>query len=49
MYKLPEEALNQVLQYLAGRPYGEVYQLVPLLQSATKVEEATTVVEGEVV
>ncbi len=39
MYQLSGEVLNQLLQYLASRPYSEVYQLVTLLQGATKLEE----------
>ncbi len=39
MYSLDENSINAVLQYLASRPYSEVYQLVTLLQSATKLEE----------
>lgn len=39
MYSLDENSINAVLQYLASRPYSEVYQLVTLLQGATKLEE----------
>ena len=50
MYQLSEENINAVLQYLGARPYGEVFQLIPLLQSAQKIETVNepVVIEGEV-
>lgn len=38
MTKLPTEILNATLEYLATRPYKEVYQLVKAIQ--TQSEEA---------
>lgn len=52
MYQLSENDINAVLQYLGSRPYGEVFQLVPLLQGAEKIEPPVNepaTVEGEVV
>jgi hypothetical protein len=31
-YILSEEAINQVLAYLATRPFQEVFQIIPKLQ-----------------
>ena len=36
---LEVEKANQLLQYLASKPYAEVYQLVAILQQAPKVED----------
>ena len=33
-----EETLNSTLQYLAGRPYGEVFQLIEALRKSTPQE-----------
>lgn len=40
-YTLPEESLNKFLNYLATRPYAEVFQLVAELQANAK-EMAST-------
>jgi len=31
-YAVSEESLNSILNYLASRPFAEVYKIVPLLQ-----------------
>ena len=38
-YKIKEQVLNTVLQYLASKPYAEVYQLITELQRVEPVEE----------
>lgn len=35
-----EKTLNITLQYLAGRPYGEVFQLIEALKQSTPHEAA---------
>ena len=37
-YKVEEKTINDILNYLAGRPYHEVFQLIPQLQ-LPKIEE----------
>ena len=39
MFKIEEQLANAVLQYLASRPYGEVFQLIAALTKLEKVEE----------
>ena len=38
--QLPIELANQILGYLASRPYQEVWQLVQAIQEAAKPKEA---------
>jgi len=38
-YKIKEEVLQAVLNYLATKPYSEVFQLVTALQSSEKIEK----------
>ncbi len=39
MYKIKEEVLQAVLNYLAKQPYAETFQLIAGLQQVEKVEE----------
>ncbi len=39
MYKISLDSLNKILQYLASRPYAEVFQLVALVQSLEVIKE----------
>lgn len=39
-YPLPEKLGNALVQYLALRPYGEVYQLIVALQQLAKPDHA---------
>jgi hypothetical protein len=39
MYKITPELVQGLLNYLATRPYAEVYQAVQALQSLEKIEE----------
>lgn len=43
MYKINEQLANMILQYLASRPYAEVWQMIQALQSVEKVEETEKV------
>ena len=36
MIKLPAEVLNATLEYLANRPFKEVYQLVQAIQNQSE-------------
>ena len=36
---LPEDLGNQLVQYLAGRPYAEVFRLIAALQKLEEAEE----------
>lgn len=36
-YKIKEELLNALLQYLATRPYAEVHEAIKALQGLEKV------------
>lgn len=38
-YKIKEEAVKAILNYLAGRPYIESFQLIQELQSLEKIEQ----------
>ncbi len=40
-YKVNEQLLNTVIQYLASKPYWEVYQLVAELQKVEQIKEET--------
>lgn len=42
MYKISEQLANIILQYLASRPYAEVWQMIQALQSVEKVEDTET-------
>ena len=41
-YRVEEGLLNEVLNYIAKRPYIEVFKLVSQLQSCEKIEEKPT-------
>lgn len=43
-FEISEQLANAILQYLASRPYAEVYQLVAALQ---KIEEIPAKEEQE--
>ena len=45
--QIPIELANQILGYLAVRPYQEVWQLVQAIQDAAKPKEAPADVTGE--
>lgn len=38
-YKINEELLKQLLNYLASKPYVEVHQAITALQGLSKIEE----------
>lgn len=38
-YKLSEESINKILDYLQKKPYNEVYHLIPLLLRAEAIQE----------
>jgi hypothetical protein len=44
-YKINEQLVNAVLNYLATRPYVEVFQLVEALKKVEKIEEKVEEVE----
>lgn len=46
-YKINEEQVNLLIEYLATRPYGEVFQGVSMLQGLDKVEVELVAVEEE--
>lgn len=39
MFKIDEQTATAVLNYLAGRPYAEVFQLINALQRLEKIEK----------
>ena len=41
MFKVSEEVLQKVLQYLASQPYANVFQLINEIQKCEKVKEET--------
>jgi hypothetical protein len=41
MYQVQGEILQQVVDYLATKPYAEVHQLINALQHSTPVEDQT--------
>ena len=41
-FKVSEELATAVLNYLAGRPYVEVFQLVNALQKLEEIKQAET-------
>ncbi len=45
---ISKELAEKILQYLATKPFGEVYQLVGELQKITPMNEATNEVEKDV-
>ena len=45
--QIPIELANQILGYLAVRPYQEVWQLVQGIQEAAKLKEAPADVTGD--
>ncbi len=47
-YKLSEETLNSLLQYLISRPYGEVAAHVAAIQQATPLPETREEFEARV-
>ncbi len=40
MYQVKPEVINQVLNYLATKPYQEVVDLIQALQSGEVIEES---------
>jgi hypothetical protein len=39
-YEITQELLQALVNYLAGKPYAETFQLIAALQQLPKVEEA---------
>ena len=39
MYKIEKKLIEALLQYLASRPYAEVFQFVGLLQQLEEIKE----------
>jgi hypothetical protein len=38
MYQISKDDLQKVLNYLASKPYGEVFELVKIVQGAKEIE-----------
>lgn len=38
-YSIDEQLLQAIINYLASKPYGEVYQLIDAIQQAKPIEE----------
>lgn len=38
MYKISEEQIKALLNYLASKPYGEVFEGIKMLQSLEKIK-----------
>lgn len=39
MFEISEQLAQQILNYLASKPYAEVFQLVAQIQQLKKIEE----------
>ena len=39
-YKLPEDLRQELINYLASKPYAEVYKAMPKLSSLEKLEKS---------
>ena len=42
MFKIKEETLQKVVNYMAQQPYAQVFQLIAELQQLEKIEEKET-------
>jgi hypothetical protein len=42
MYKISEEQVKALLNYLAAKPFAEVHEGIKMLQSLEKVEEVNS-------
>lgn len=38
-YKVKENVINALLAYLSNQPYGEVHELIAVLQQSQPIEE----------
>ena len=47
-FKIKEETLQNILNYLATRPYSEVTKLINEIQTVEKIEEVKEVAKKEV-
>lgn len=45
MYKLSGEILQELLNYLATRPYKEVHKFIPVIQNAEEIKVRKKVVK----